>query len=144
VTGIEAYNTSCRKLPAILQLNVNEGRGLLRHERLASVRIRPRLGSRPPVAQQQLDRPQRNTRGGDEQRFGEFVKAPSLDFVRQDAQPCEIPVQAGRALFRLPINRLPGANQLQSELRDLVGTLDVRGGREDEGGSVLIPQERLP
>jgi hypothetical protein len=55
-----------------------------------------------------------------------------------------IPVEAGRTLSSFPINRLPGANQLKSEIRDLVGTLDVRGRREAQGGSVLIPQERLP
>lgn len=49
-----------RRLPAgwrlrhqngrVLQLNVNEGRGLLCLQRFASIRIRPRLGSRSPVA----------------------------------------------------------------------------------------------
>jgi len=51
---------------ASLQLDADEGRGLLRLEGLASVRIRPRFGGYPPVAQQQVDRSKRDTRGGDE------------------------------------------------------------------------------
>jgi hypothetical protein len=39
---------------------------------------------------------------------------------------------------------LADPGQVARSLRALVGTLDVGGGREDQGGSVLIPQQRLP
>jgi hypothetical protein len=47
-------------------------------------------------------------------------------------------------LADLSIDSLPGTDQLEGKLRDLVSTLDVCGGRKDEGGSILIPQESLP
>jgi hypothetical protein len=47
-------------------------------------------------------------------------------------------------LSSLPIDRLPGADQLQSQLRDLVGAVYVSGRRKDEGGSILVSQECLP